>query len=90
MQAVLRCAALFCIVAIPAKPASGCCVVAVAMVADQVLFWSDTVEHEVVATSQHAPPRLAVSFWFHEDLSPATEGEAGGTMSPLLQALGRE
>lgn len=63
--------------------------VAVAM-ADQVLFWSDTVEHEVVATSQHAPPRLAVSFWFHEDLSPAADGEAGGTMSPLLQALDRE
>ena len=58
-------------------------------VVDQVLFWSDAVEHEVVATSTDAPPRVAVSFWFHEDLSPAIDGECGGMISPLLEDFRR-
>ena len=50
-----------------------------------VLFWSDSVEHKVGATASSAPPRLALSFWFHEDKQGiAGRGEA---LSPLLQAF---
>ena len=71
-------------------PTDGSNVVSVLPELDRlVLFWSDTVEHEVVSTSPEAPPRLAVSFWFHEDLSDATDGETGGAMSPLLEEMGR-
>ena len=50
-----------------------------------VLFWSDSVEHSVAATTANAPPRLAISFWFHED---ADEGGVGGApLSPLLQTM---
>ena len=57
-----------------------------------VLFWSDTVLHEVLPTSDDAPPRLAVSFWFHEDVgSAAGEGglgrTSGGALSPLLAEI---
>jgi Rps23 Pro-64 3,4-dihydroxylase Tpa1-like proline 4-hydroxylase len=49
-----------------------------------VLFWKDSVEHAVAPTAAHAPPRLALSFWYHE-----REGRATGAdlpFSPLLQA----
>jgi Rps23 Pro-64 3,4-dihydroxylase Tpa1-like proline 4-hydroxylase len=54
-----------------------------------VLFWSDSVEHAVEPTAAHAPPRLALSFWYHEAGDSGGGGEAQAAdvpFSPLLQA----